>query len=770
MSLSLAFLTSFAAAPLSLLITRLSRRWSGGVLAAVPAGLMLWFASRAPAVLRGELPAIDMPWVPELGLAFALRLDGLSLLMALLITGMGALVFLYAGRYLGQRRHLSRFYAWLFLFMGGMLGIVLADDALLLFICWEVTTFSSFILIGFEHKEEEAREAAQRALLITALGGQALLVGLVLLGDVAGTLSLSRMLEPERVEQVRGGSRYLPILLLVLAGTFTKSAQVPFHTWLPGAMTAPTPVSAYLHAATMVKAGVYLLARLSPLLGGTAAWEWLLTGVGAVTMVSGALLALGHTDFKRLLAYATVSVLGALVLLLGQGTAHAVQAMVVFLTVHALYKGALFLVAGVVDHEAGTRELPEVGGLLRRLPITGAAAGAAALSMMGVPPLFGFVGKELVYEACLEGPGGWPLALTAALGFSLMVAAALRAGVRPFVGGSFRAGKPEAQVHEAPSSMWAGPALLATAGLALGLAPKALQPLLGAAAAAIGGAEAGHLELKLWHGLTPALGLSAASLAAGGALFAARAPVLRGLQALHLERWGPERLYQASLEGLKRLAHAQTRVLQSGSLRRYLAVTLSTLGGLLALTLALRLRAPPPGPPGEILLHEAAVLVLMLGAAVLAVTTRSVLTSLMALGAVGLAEALLYAFFGAPDLAMTQVVVQTLTVILFALIFSRFPVEPHEERPRWRDAPLALAVGGLLSWALLHVAAVPPHTRIAQFYATHSVPEAHGLNIVNVILVDFRAFDTLGEVTVLATSGVGVYLLFRTGARQRRRT
>ncbi|GHG77544.1 hydrogen gas-evolving membrane-bound hydrogenase subunit E [Comamonas sp. JC664] len=767
MALSIVFFVPFIAAALAVLLTRLGRAGAGWVLAVFPAGLAVWFMAQVPAVVRGEVRSVSVPWIPYQGIDFALRLDGLALLMSLLITGLGTLVVIYAGRYLVHHEVLGRFYGWLLLFMGGMLGIVLSDNTLLLFICWEVTTFSSFILIGFEHKEDAARESAQRALLITALGGQSLLVGLLLMGDVVGTMSVSETIAS--AEAVRASPRYLAILLLVLGGAFTKSAQMPFHTWLPGAMTAPTPVSAYLHSATMVKAGVFLLARLAPVLGGTPPWEILLTGVGTVTMVLGALLALGHTDLKLVLAYATVSVLGALVMLLGQGTAEAIQAMVAFLTAHALYKGTLFLVAGSVDHETGTRDLMHLSGLRKHLPLTAAAGAAAALSMMGVPPLFGFVGKELIYEACLKGPGGWPLALAAMVGFGGMVAAAMRVGVQPFAGKTFRADKPESEVHEAPPSMWLGPVLLAGLGLVLGLVPWVLQPLLATAAVDIGGRQAADLKLTLWHGVTPALGLSAASLALGGGLFALQKPVLRGLKSLNLSRHGPEQFYQESLSALLKLSSSLTRLLQNGSLHQYIVVTMATLGALLGLAVVLRLGFWPPGVSRAILPHEVVVLVGILVAAVLAVVSKSALTSILALGALGLAEALLYVFFAAPDLAMTQVVVQTLTVILFALVFSRFPVKPHEHRFRWWTAALPLTVGGLITWTLLHVAAVPTHRRLADFYASQSVPGGKGLNIVNVILVDFRALDTLGETAVLATSGLGVYLLFRTRSQRKKR-
>ncbi|OJT26697.1 NADH-quinone oxidoreductase subunit F [Archangium sp. Cb G35] len=755
MALPVLLLLGFAAAALAPAVVRVGPRASGLVLGLVPLGLTVGLATLVPAALSDTPPTFHMDWVPELGIAFTLRADGLALLMALLISGLGTLIVVYAGEYLKEHPRLGGFQGWLLLFMASMLGLVLADNGLLLYVFWELTTVSSFFLIGFENEKEEARQAALRALLVTVLGGQALLLGLLLMGWVAGTLTLSEL--PAAAPALREGPLSLAILLLVLGGAFTKSAQVPFHFWLPGAMAAPTPASAYLHAATMVKAGVYLLARLSPVLGGTPTWQGTLVAAGLVTMVAGALLSFGQTDMKRVLAYATVSVLGTLVLLLGLGTAEAAQAMVVYLVAHAFYKGSLFLVTGMVDHGTGTRELPRLGGLARAMPFTGSAAGLAALSMMGLPPLFGFIGKELVYESSLHTPGGWGLGAGVALGFVLLVGTALRTGVRPFLGPPGG----EGTVHEAGPALWVPSLLLAAGGLVLGLMPGLAEPLLARAASDIAGPEGGHLALSLWHGLTPALGLSAASLALGGAAFALREPLRRALGALRLERWGAERLYHLSVSGMVRLADTQTRVLQNGSLHRYTFVTVGTLVVLLALPLVTRVRGLQ-FPEEELRFYEAVLLVLLVLPALAAVRTRSVLTAVISLGVVGLSEALVYVLLGAPDLALTQVVVQTLTVILFALVFSRFPVPAHRERDsRLWDAALSVAAGGVITWALMNITAQPRHTELARTYAARSAGEAHGLNIVNTILVDFRALDTMGETAVLATAGLGVYLLFR---------
>ncbi|MCY1081232.1 hydrogen gas-evolving membrane-bound hydrogenase subunit E [Archangium lansingense] len=740
----------------------MGRRASGLVLGLVPLGLTVWLATFVPTALSSTPSTFHADWVPELGLALTLRADGLALFMALLISGLGTLVVIYSGDYLREHPRLGEFLGWLLFFMASMLGLVLADNGLLLYVFWELTTISSFFLIGFESEKEEARQAALRALLVTVLGGQALLLGLLLLGAGAGTHTLSAL--PAAGPALRESPYFLAILLLVLGGAFTKSAQVPFHFWLPGAMAAPTPASAYLHAATMVKAGVYLLARLSPVLGGTPVWQGTLVAAGLVTMVVGALLSFGQTDLKRVLAYATVSVLGTLVLLLGLGTAWAAWAMVVFLVAHAFYKGSLFLVAGAVDHGTGTRELPRLGGLGRAMPFTASAAGLAALSMGGFSPLFGFIGKELVYEASWRAPGGGVLALGVGLGFALLVGTALRVGIRPFLGLPREGGL---QVHEAGPALWGPSLLLAVGGLVLGLVPGLAEPLLVRAARDIAGSEGSIPHLSLWHGLTPALGLSVASLVVGGGAFALRGPLRRALGALHLERWGAERLYHLSISGLTRLADVQTRVLQNGSLHRYTFITVAALVGLLALVLVSRVRWLE-FPREELRLYEAVLLILLVVSACVAIRMKSVLTAVIALGVVGLAEAMVYVLLGAPDLALTQVVVQTLTVILFALVFSRFPVRAHrEEHSRRWDAALSLAAGGLITWALMNITAQPRHTELAETYAARSARDAHGLNIVNTILVDFRALDTMGETTVLATAGLGVYLLFR---KQRQRS
>jgi multicomponent Na+:H+ antiporter subunit A len=756
-----AVLTIFLLALAAPFFDRLLGRAGGWVLALVPAGLTAWFALRVPAVAAGETFREGWRWMPTLGVEFSFYLDGLSLVFALLVLGIGALIVVYAGGYLSHHPLRGRFQLFLLLFMGSMLGVVLADDAITLFIFWELTSFTSYLLIGFDHERERARWAALQALLVTGVGGLALLAGMVLLGQAGGTMSISALLA--RGEAVRADALYLPILLLILAGAFTKSAQFPFHFWLPNAMEAPTPVSAYLHSATMVKAGVYLLARLQPVLGGTELWWWTVVLGGGVTMLVGAWLAWQKTDLKQILAYSTVSALGILVLLLGVGTEAALAAMALFLVGHALYKGALFLVAGAVDHGTGLRDVERLGGLRRAMPITAAAAGVAALSMAGLPPLAGFLAKESFYESLLAAPRAGTWLFAAAMAASvLLVAVAAIVSLGPFFGEKREMLK---KPHEAPPSLWLGPVVLGIAGLLAGLLPGAFGSWFIAPAASAAAGWRVDLSLALWHGLNPVLGLSAATLAAGFGFYAFRGRLRRafaGLDAVTAAT-GPARGYEVTLDGMLSLAKWQTRFLQSGYLRYYLLMVIVSVVGLAAYTLAARHGMPPLALPRDVRFYEVALGVLILLAALMAVRTRSRLAAVAALGVVGYGVALVYILFGAPDLAMTQFLIETLMVLLFVLVLYHLPrfqilsTEPE----RWRDLFVAGAAGALMTVLVLVATAELRNPHLSEFFAGAAKPEAHGRNIVNVILVDFRGLDTLGEITVLAVAGVGVYALLK---------
>ena len=756
----IAVLSGFGASLAAPWLHRLTRGVTGWIIALLPLGLTVYFASFIGSLAAGETFAISYPWVPSLGVSLSFYLDGLSLLFALIISGIGALVIIYAGGYLAGHVLLGRFYAFILMFMASMLGVVLAGNILTLFVFWELTSISSYLLIGFDHEREEARAAALQALLVTGGGGLALLAGLVLLGQVGGSMEIPVLLA--QGDAVRGHELYLPILLLVLLGAFTKSAQAPFHFWLPGAMEAPTPVSAYLHSATMVKAGIYLVARLSLVLGGTDAWLYLVAGVGTLTMLVGAYLALNHTNLKRILAYSTVSALGTIMLLLGLGASGAVKAAVVFLLAHALYKGALFMLAGTIYHETGTQDVEELGGLRRLMPVTAAVTGLAALSMAGFGPLLSFIGKELLFEAVVETPRFWFIFAPAALiSSAVMVAVALILFIKPFFGKLIPTPQ---KPHEAPLSLWLGPALLALLGLAIGLYPVAtavgiVQP---AVTAILG--QPFDVELALWHGVNLALGLSAIAILLGGIMYWQWIVWRRATSSLErfLSR-GPAWGYEASLAGLNRLASAVTGILQSGHLHYYLLIIILTTVGLAGYTLLSRGGAVHLQVLPELRFYELGISLLILMAALAAVRSRSRLAAVAALGVVGYGVALIFIFFGAPDLAMTQLMIETMTVILLVLILYHLPpfARISTRKDYAREAIVALSAGVLMTMFVLVGISVQHYPPISSFFVENSVPLAHGRNIVNVILVDFRALDTLGEITVLSLAGVGVYALLK---------
>ncbi len=764
--IAVAVLSGFGAALVAPSLSRRLQGNSGWCLALVPGGLTLYFASLLSGISGEEAALFSLPWAFELGLNLSLRADGLSIFFALLISGVGTLVTIYSGGYLKGHPQLGRFYSWLFSFMAAMLGITLADNVILLFIFWELTSLTSYALIGFDHERGKARAAALQALLITGIGGLALLVGLLLLGEAGGSLELSGLLE--QGQRVCSHPLYLPILLLILLGAFTKSAQAPFHFWLPSAMEAPTPVSAYLHSATMVKAGIYLLARLQPVLGGTGVWYGALTATGVATMLLGAILALHQTDLKRILAYSTVSALGTLTLLLGLNTPAAVQAALVFLLVHSLYKGALFLVVGAVDHETGIRNVECLGGLLRPMPLTALAAAFAALSMAGLPPFFGFMGKELLYEAQMHAPrAAGVLTIVGVLTNALFVAVALLVGFRPFWGQKVKASP---NPHEAPLSLWLGPMLLAGLGLVMGVAPHAMAaPLVFPAVGAMGTPTTGF-QLTLWHGLNPTLALSFVTIVCGVGLLAARGFLGKVALRLHpLSRWGPSQGYHFALRGLNSLAQLQTRLLQSGYLRVYLLVITATASGLVGYPLIQGGDLHVPPYRNEVHLYEWALAAAILVAALAAVCSASRLGAVAALGASGYGVALIFAAFGAPDLAMTQFLIESLAVILFVLAFYHLPDSVRFSPPHSRlyDLLASLLAGGIMTLVVLVAVEVQFYPSIAEYFARHSLPLAHGRNVVNVILVDFRALDTLGEITVFGSAALGVYALLKLGKEKR---
>lgn len=740
---------------------------SPAALAATSAGIatallvVAWLAAQIPAVAAGGVARLGVAWLPALGVEASLRIDGLSLLFGLLISGIGALVLLYAHRYIAGHRHAARLQLYLVLFMLSMLGVVLADDAVLLFVFWELTTITSYLLIGFQHNDPRSRRSALQALLVTGAGGLALLAGLLLVGGIEGTLRIS---DWRTDGALLAHALYPGILVLVLLGAFTKSAQFPFQFWLPNAMAAPTPVSAYLHSATMVKAGVYLLARLAPVLGGSDAWLLALASVGGITALWGAWRSLRQTDLKLALAHTTVASLGLLVLLLAPASELAVAGAVAFLLVHALYKSALFLVVGSIDHETGTRDAELLGGLGRAMPWTAAAAALAALSMAGLPPLLGFVAKELQYEAAL-GPA-WGAALVPGLLVvvnALMFAVAGVVAFRPFWRGRMQADPPH---DEAPLAMLAGPLLLAGAGLACGLFVGPVGDLLLLPAVAAIRAEPTTLHLSLWHGLNPALALSGVTVAAGLLLYGVHLrlrAILPGL-AERLPVTG-DRVYDALLDALKAVARWQTDLLQGGSLRRYLSFTFTTLALAVGGTLVVQDGLAWPRQLATVPPHAWVIVGLIAAGSAVPLVSGSRLAIITALGVSGIGVSLLFLLFGAPDVAMTQLLVETLFVVIVAVVLLRLPPLYGRGHPRRRgraaDVVIAIGAGATVSAVLLATISAPLDLGISRWFAAESYPAAHGRNIVNVILVDFRALDTLGEITVVAVAGWAAYALLK---------
>jgi multicomponent Na+:H+ antiporter subunit A len=732
------------------------------LVALAPASTAVWAATQTGAVLDGRPVTSTTSWVPALGLTLDLRLDPLSLLMLVLVSGVGTAVFLYCARYFSASQPgVGRFAGVLVAFAGSMVGLVLADDLLLLYLFWELTSVTSFLLIGFDDLEAESRRAAMQALLITTLGGLVMLVGFILLAQEAGTASITAILADPP-----GGTAVAVALVLVLVGAFTKSAQVPFHPWLPSAMAAPTPVSAYLHAAAMVKAGVYLVALLAPAFAAVTPWRPLVLTVGLATMLVGGWRALRQNDLKRLLAFGTVSQLGFLMVLLGAGTREAAVAGATLLLAHGLFKSALFLTVGIVDHETGTRDLRALSGVGRRLPVLAVSAALAALSMAGAPPLLGFISKEAAYEAFLTGDGSDAVVLVGLfLGSVLTAAYSAR-----FVWGAF-ATKPscEATPTRTPAPTFLAPVVvLAVLGLVVALLPRLADPLVQAYAAPYGGDE--PLKLALWHGLTPALGLSALTLLAGAALFALRTPVRTGQARLSrvLGVVDADAGYMRSVGLVDRLALRVTAVVQTGSLPVYLGTVLATLV-LLPGTALLTSTSVPDDVRAYDSPLQLAVGVVIAVAAIATVRAHRRFTAVLFLGAVGYGVAVLMVLQGGPDLALTQFLVETLAVVLFVFVLRRLPAS-FRRRPARASQGLrlavSLAVGGFVSASVLVTSAARTAPPASQAYLDQALPEGGGSNVVNVILVDFRGLDTLGEITVLVVAALGVGSLV--AARRRR--
>lgn len=758
----LALVLPFLAAAAAPVLVRFLCHRAAAVLALAPALIFLHFLGFSKEIAAGEVVTGGYAWVPSFNVSFSWLIDGLSQTFALLISGIGTFIIIYTGGYLKGHADLGRFLSFMLLFMGSMLGLVVSDSFLMLFVYWELTSITSFLLIGFDHRREMARRAALQALVVTGAGGLSLLAGLLIIWNVTGITQFSLLdtFAPEMKES----AFYLAALLLVLGGAFTKSAQFPFHFWLPNAMEAPTPVSAYLHSATMVKAGVYLLMRFNPVLGGTSEWLALLITFGGATLLVGTILAVRQTDLKLMLAYTTVASLGLLVMLTGFESHYAIEAAVLYLVAHSLFKGALFMVAGVIDHETGTRDITGLSGLRAAMPITFAAALAAALSMGGLPPFFGFLAKEEIYAALV---GSTPRALVftaiAVIGNALMFAVALAVGLRPFTGKTLPTPKP---AHEGGVMLLAGPVVLATAGLLMALfSGFAHYYVTSPMTSAIAG-EGRSVTVSLIPHIGVPLALSIVTVLLGVVVYVfldrARALVAAVLEDIG---WGPDRGFDQFISGLVDMAVRVTRRVQVGRLDVYMTVTF--------ITIALMLLVPPflygelpalPSWPADAQLHELAVIAIAVAGLVSILRANSRLTAIVCLGIQGFAVALIFLLFGAPDLAFTQFMVETLSVVILALVMTRLQLTPSDHRP-WRetlpDATIAIACGIGFTLFLLRVTQGPFDTALTDFFNLYSKTIAHGANVVNVIIVDFRGTDTLGEIAVVMVTGLAILSLLR---------
>jgi multicomponent Na+:H+ antiporter subunit A len=727
-------------------------RWLGlrafYLLALVPAAGLGWALTRTAAVRDGRAVAEVYPWVEQLGVELAFRMTSLSWLMVLLVGGVGALALVYCARYFSVGEPgLARFAGVFVGFAGAMLGLILSDNLIMLYVFWELTTVLSYLLIGHDPAGRAGRLAALQALIVTTLGGLAMLVGIIILGEHAGSYRWSQVASapPE------GGYLAVAVVLLLL-GALSKSAIFPFSFWLPGAMAAPTPVSAYLHAAAMVKAGVFLVALMGPTLADAAPWRPVVLVAGTMTMLFGGWSALRQHDLKLLLAYGTVSQLGLLVVALGAGFRDAALAGAMMLLAHALFKAALFFVVGIIDHAAGTRDLRELSGLRRAAPTVWAVAVLAAASMAGVPPLAGFVGKEAIFDAFVGG-GWWEWLVLAGVvcGSALTVAYTLR-----FLWGAF-ADKPAVaprEVHRVSWSFLAPAASLAVAGLAAGLGASALDGLLAGYADTY--PDTGDYHLALWHGVTPALALSALALAGGAAVFALTART-HWWRRLRLPADGATG-YERATEGLGRLAVEVTGATQRGSLPIYLGTILLVLvllgGGALLAGWPWPGRFRPWDTPLQLV--PAALLVI---AAVFATRARRRLAAVVLVGVTGYATAMLFILHGAPDLALTQFLVETCTMVMFVLVLRRLPghfsVRPLVASRRLRVA-IGVAVGTVVSGLAYAATAGRQMASISTGFAEPAVSYGGGRNVVNVTLVDIRAWDTMGEISVLLVAATGV--------------
>ena len=756
----LAVLSGFLFAALVPLFSKFFKKTIPYIFPALPIVLFVFFIQFLGQIKLDSYLMFHYPWVPSLGIHLNFRLDGLSLLFALMITGIGSLVFLYTANYLKGHQYLDRFYGYLTMFMASMLGVVLSDNLLTMFIFWELTSISSFFLIGFKNEDPESRKSALTALGITGFGGLVLLAGIILMGSVGNAYSFTELLNSP--ETIKSSSSYHWIIGLIFIGAFTKSAQFPFHFWLPGAMKAPTPVSTYLHSATMVKAGIYLLARFTPLLGDTFWWNSTLITIGAITMIYGAIHSLFRIDLKSILAYSTISALGIMVFLIGLGTENALLATTLFILTHALYKATLFLVTGIIDHETGTRDVTQLRGLQKVIKPVAVAGYLAAFSSAGIPLFLGFISKEVMYEATLHF-GEWALLLTIAIVLTkvFLLVAGFWVGVRPFTG---RLPTAFEKVHLPSPLLWVPPLIMASLCILFGVAPVIIESFIQSVFGSIM-PGASEIHLALWHGINLTLGLSALTLAFGFGLYFVLQPSQHLFEkTLKFETLSPINLTDRFGNIFLSFAKFWTGFFQNGYLRNYvisILIFLTILAGyrlLSGVNIHLDWSQISQITPSEFI-----VVILMVASIFFALFSPTRTGVIVALGIIGLANCLFFLYYSAPDLAMTQFSIDTLTVLLFMLVLFRLPKNKtfSTKKIRIRDGLLSVMFGTLISVLALEVFEAPSSSEISDFYAESAYLLAKGKNVVNVILVDFRGIDTMVETVVLVIAALGVLSLLK---------
>lgn len=763
----------------------------------LPIILFVYFLNFLPETMRGRSLIEIINWIPTLGINFTAKIDGLGLLFALLITGIGALVVLYSIYYLANNKEkLNHFYVYLLLFMGAMLGVVLSDNLIVMYGFWELTSFSSFLLIGYWYERDKSRYGAQKSMLITVFGGLAMLGGFILLYIMTGTFSVTELIF--QANAIYNHALFVPALVCILLGAFTKSAQFPFYIWLPDAMEAPTPVSAYLHSATMVKAGIYLAARFTPVFGEHFLWFWLVTGVGILTLIWGSVFAVKQTDLKAILAFSTVSQLGLIMSLLGAGAAAlhyefldeniytvAVTAAIFHLINHATFKGSLFMAAGIIDHETGTRDIRKLGGLMHFMPITFTISIIGAFSMAGLPPFNGFLSKEMFFTAMvhvtemdlfnLETWGIlFPVLAWIASIFTFVYSMIL---VFKTFTGKYQPDKLDKTPHEAPMGLLISPVILVSLVIVFGFFPNLLSDSLISPAMAsilpslLGAGEEFMVHISFWHGPNIELFMTIGVIILGIILFKTHSRWKKNYKAIP-EKLALNRYYDLLIEGIQSVSYKVTNTYMNGSIRSYLVYIFTFLIFILAaILIGKNAFTFDTSNVSSIGVYEVILAILVVLASICILFAKSRMTSIILLGAVGYTVSLFYVLFRAPDLALTQLVIETISVALFLVCFYHLPkLRRFETRMRFRltNALISLGVGAVVTLIALSAHSNKLFPSISQYYVENTYTEAAGKNMVNVILVDFRGFDTLFEITVLAIASLGIFGMIKLRLNRRK--